>query len=41
MSHPFAGIPILGTRNPEHLTDGLAAADLRLTPEQARWLRDG
>jgi len=41
MAQPFRVIPILGTADPTHLADGLAAADLQLTPSQARWLRDG
>jgi aryl-alcohol dehydrogenase-like predicted oxidoreductase len=41
MSHPFPVVPILGTTKVDHLMDGLGAADVRLTAEQVRWLRDG
>lgn len=41
MHHPFPAIPILGTLNPDHLADGLGAADVRLTPAHVRWLADG
>jgi len=40
-SHPFPVFPIVGTSQPSHLEEALAAAQIRLTPEQARWLRDG
>jgi len=41
MSHGFPVIPILGAKQIEHLRDGIGAADIRLTPEQLAWLRDG
>jgi len=37
----FPVVPILGTTNPEHLADALAAARFRLTPAQVIYLRDG
>ena len=37
----FPAIPILGTRNPEHLNDALGAADVCLSPDQVRRLRQG
>jgi aryl-alcohol dehydrogenase-like predicted oxidoreductase len=41
MCQPFLVVPILGTANPDHLQDALGAVDVRLTPEQVRWLRQG
>ncbi len=41
MAQPFLIIPILGTSDPVHLADGLASANIQLTPTQVRWLRDG
>lgn len=41
MGHDFPAVPILGTTNLDHLRDGLSAAEIRLTPEQVRWLREG
>ena len=41
MALPFRVIPILGTADPAHLADSLAAADIHLTPAQACWLCDG
>jgi aryl-alcohol dehydrogenase-like predicted oxidoreductase len=40
-SHPFPVFPIIGTTDPRHLAEDIAAADLTLTAEQVRWLRDG
>ncbi len=40
-AHDFPVFPILGTMNPEHLQDSLAADDIRLTPEQRDWLLHG
>jgi aryl-alcohol dehydrogenase-like predicted oxidoreductase len=40
-AHPFPVIPILGTMNPEHLADSLAAETIALTPEQRVWLLHG
>jgi aryl-alcohol dehydrogenase-like predicted oxidoreductase len=34
----FPAIPIVGPSNPDHLKDALAAADVRLTVEEAHWL---
>jgi aryl-alcohol dehydrogenase-like predicted oxidoreductase len=41
INQPFPAIPMLSTSNPEHLAEGLAAATIRLSPEQVRWLADG
>ena len=41
LRQPFPTIPILGTSDPDHLADALAAAKLRLAPEQTSWLRQG
>lgn len=41
MNHPFPVIPILGTGKPDHLAEAVAAAEIHLTAEQVRWLRDG
>lgn len=34
-------IPIIGTLHLDHLREALAAVDVKLTPEQVRWLREG
>ena len=36
----FPAVPILGPSNVDHLRDALGAADVRLTPEEARWLSE-
>lgn len=41
LAHAFPVFPILGTMNIEHLGDALGALSIHLTPEHARWLRDG
>jgi aryl-alcohol dehydrogenase-like predicted oxidoreductase len=41
MSHSFLVIPILGTTDEAHLRDALGSVQVRLTPEQVRWLREG
>jgi aryl-alcohol dehydrogenase-like predicted oxidoreductase len=41
MCQEFLVIPILGTADPDHLGDALGAAQVRLMPEQVRWLREG
>lgn len=41
IAQPFRVMPILGTSDPAHLADAIAATNLQLTPSQARWLRDG
>jgi aryl-alcohol dehydrogenase-like predicted oxidoreductase len=33
LAHPAVQVAIVGTRNPAHVDDALAAADLRLDPE--------
>lgn len=38
---PFAVIPILGTSDLEHLQEAMAAASIKLTPQQVRWLENG
>ena len=40
-TRPFDVFPIIGTTRPAHLDEAMGAARLRLTPEQAQWLRDG
>ena len=40
LTKPFVTSIILGAKKPEQLTDNLAAADLRLSPEQVRKLDD-
>lgn len=39
LAQPFPVIPILGTTQPDHLREGLAATEVRLTEEQVNWLR--
>lgn len=34
----FPAIPLVGPSTADHLRDALAAADIRLTPDEARWL---
>ena len=41
LGHPFPVFPILGTTRLEHLKDALAAAEIRLTPQQVDWLSEG
>jgi aryl-alcohol dehydrogenase-like predicted oxidoreductase len=41
MSQGFLVVPIIGTTDPEHLRDAMGAAQVSLTPEQVRWLREG
>jgi aryl-alcohol dehydrogenase-like predicted oxidoreductase len=41
MHQPFPTIPIIGTVNPDHLADALSAADVRLSAEQVKWLKEG
>lgn len=41
LNQPFPVIPILGTANPAHLQDALAATTIPLTPAHLTWLRDG
>ncbi len=41
MAQSFPTIPILGTKDPAHLADALAAADLHLRAEEVRWLSEG
>jgi aryl-alcohol dehydrogenase-like predicted oxidoreductase len=41
MHQDFPVVPIIGTTKMEHLEDALGAAEIKLTPEQVRWLREG
>jgi len=41
LSQPFPVIPIIGSTDPEHLSDGLAAAEVRLSPRELSWLETG
>jgi aryl-alcohol dehydrogenase-like predicted oxidoreductase len=41
LAQPFPTIPIVGCQNLEQLQDSLAAGDVRLTAEQARFLEEG
>ena len=41
MSSPFPAVPIIGAKNPQQLRDGLAAADLSLSPAQRAYLDGG
>lgn len=41
MCQSFPVIPILGTLKVAHLEEDLAADQVRLTPEEVRWLREG
>ena len=41
MAQPFPVFPIIGTGQPAHLEEALGAVKLRVTPDQARWLRYG
>jgi aryl-alcohol dehydrogenase-like predicted oxidoreductase len=34
LSKPFITAPIIGATKPEHLTDAVAAVELKLTPEE-------
>lgn len=41
VNQSFPVFPIVGTTDPAHLADDVAAAEIELTAEQCRWLRDG
>ncbi|MDG0810032.1 aldo/keto reductase [Cohnella rhizosphaerae] len=41
LAHDFPVFPIVGTIDPEHLADSLAADGIALTAEQRDWLRSG
>ncbi len=41
LSQPFTTIPIVGCRTVAQLQDSLSAADVRLDPDQVRYLEDG
>ena len=41
MHQDFPVFPIVGARNRDHLREDLGAAQVRLTPEQVRWLERG
>jgi aryl-alcohol dehydrogenase-like predicted oxidoreductase len=40
-SQPFVTVPIVGPRRVEQLLDSLSAADVRLSPEQVRFVEVG
>jgi aryl-alcohol dehydrogenase-like predicted oxidoreductase len=41
LNQPFPAVPITGTSDVDHLSEALAAVEIRLTPDQVTWLRDG
>jgi predicted dehydrogenase/aryl-alcohol dehydrogenase-like predicted oxidoreductase len=41
LAQPFPSIPLIGPRTLGELDDSLKAFDIRLTPEQVRWLDNG
>ena len=41
MAQPFPVIPITGTSNADHLKEAIGASQVKITPDQARWLREG
>ena len=41
MNQPFPTIPILGTASEAHLREAIGAAEICLSAEQVRWLREG
>jgi len=41
LHQPFLTIPIIGTTDPAHLADALGAADVVLSSEQVKWLKEG
>jgi predicted dehydrogenase/aryl-alcohol dehydrogenase-like predicted oxidoreductase len=38
IAQPFPGVPLIGPRTVGELEDSLSALDIRLTPDQVRWL---
>lgn len=40
-SHPFPVFPILGTQNLEHLQEAIDSTEIKLTPEEIRWIEQG
>ena len=41
LAQPFPVIPLIGPRNLTELEDSLSALDIKLTPDQVRWLESG
>ena len=41
LAQPFPSIPLIGPRTLGELEDSMKAFDIRLTPEQVRWLQNG
>jgi aryl-alcohol dehydrogenase-like predicted oxidoreductase len=41
LHQPFPVFPILGTKNPARLKEAVASEEIRLTPEEVRWLESG
>jgi aryl-alcohol dehydrogenase-like predicted oxidoreductase len=41
LCQPVRTVPVFGTNRPEHLQEIMGAVDVRLTPEQIRWLWEG
>ena len=41
LAQPFPSIPLIGPRTLGELEDSMKAFDIKLTPEQVRWLRQG
>jgi predicted dehydrogenase/aryl-alcohol dehydrogenase-like predicted oxidoreductase len=41
LNHPLPIVPLIGPRRIQELDDSLRALDIRLTPEQVRWLEGG
>ena len=41
LNQPFPVFPILGTKNPEHLREALAADAVNLTAREVAWLDTG
>ena len=41
LAQPFPVVPLIGPRRLQELDDSLQALDIKLTPEQVRWLEAG
>ena len=41
LAQPFTVVPLIGPRTLDELEDSLSAVDIKLTPDQVRWLESG
>ncbi len=41
LAQPFPSVPLIGPRRLEELEDSLKAFEIKLTPDQVKWLENG